>query len=433
MRSPLRFSLVLFMIAFSPVFGAKPTLAPAVFKEIDAAVEAALAAGEAPGAVFRMGHGKECYHQAYGNRAVRPEVEKMSADTIFDVASLTKAVATAPAVMMLVERGRLKLDDPVSRWLPEFQGDGREAVTVRQLLTHSSGMRAGLGRGWGSGRKEALQAACKEPMDSKPGTAFRYSDINFILLGLLVERVSGRSLDDFCTRLIYRPLGMKDTCFLPLGKLPVARIAPTAPVDGKHLRGVVHDPTARLMGGVSGHAGLFSSAADLGRYSEMMLGMGQLNGRRILKESTVKMMTTPQSPRGLPVRGLGWDIDSGYSGQRGELFQVGGYGHSGWTGTAMWIDPFSKTWFVFLSNRIHPSGGGNVLPLQRQLGTLAAKAVTDYEFPAAKAKEAEKAKEEEKARKAREEEAEKAAPGGPEPGDAEPVERESTPRVPAAV
>lgn len=366
---------------------ATPVLAQTAFDagrlaEIDDAIWQAVTDARTPGAVFRMERNGAVYQKAYGERAVVPAFEAMTEETIFDAASLTKVVATTPAVMKLVEAGTLDVEAPVSRYLPEFTGAGKEAITIRQLLTHSSGLRAGLSpAGDWKGREGALKAACAEPLPDKPGTSYRYSDINFILLGLVVERVSGTTLNAFCARKIYAPLAMKDSGYRSLEPGEVSRIAPTTVMaDGKPLRGVVHDPTARRMGGVAGHAGLFTTAEDLGRYARMMLNGGELDGVRIFKAETVKAMTSVQSPAGLPRRGFGWDIDSPYAGPRGAVFPIGSYGHTGWTGTRLWIDPFSKTSTVFLSNRNHPDEEGGVIALQRELGTLAAQGITDFDF-----------------------------------------------------
>ncbi|MGW8258384.1 MAG: serine hydrolase, partial [Thermoguttaceae bacterium] len=214
-----------------------------------------------------------------------------------------------------------------------------------------------------------------------PGTAFKYSDINFILLGEITRRVAKMPLNVFVEREIFCPLKMNDTCYLPPQE-KLARIAPTEAIGGQApLRGVVHDPTARKMGGVAGHAGLFTTAADLARYARMMLNLGKLDGVRIFKPETVKLMTSVQSPPEVQARrGLGWDIDSPYNGPRGKIFPRGSYGHTGFTGGSLWIDPFSKTFVIFLSNRVHPDGKGNVLALRRKLGTLAAEAVMDFDF-----------------------------------------------------
>jgi uncharacterized protein YbbC (DUF1343 family)/CubicO group peptidase (beta-lactamase class C family) len=350
--------------------------------EIDDAISQAVTDAKTPGAVFRLERGDAVHQKAYGDRAIVPAREAMTGDTIFDAASLTKVIATTSAVMKLVDDGKLDVEAPLSRYLPEFTGAGKEAITLRQLLTHSSGLRAGLSPdGDWKGKDGALKLACAEPLTAPPGAAYRYSDINFILLGLLVERVAGEPLDAFCQREIFGPLKMKDSAFRSLDPGDTKRIAPTTVMaDGTALRGVVHDPTARRMGGVAGHAGLFTSAADLGRFARMMLNGGELDGVRILKAETVKAMTSVQSPRGLPRRGFGWDIDSPYAGPRGEVFPIGSYGHTGWTGTRLWIDPFSRTSTIFLSNRNHPDENGSVLALQRELGTLAAKAIKGFDF-----------------------------------------------------
>ncbi|YCM44247.1 exo-beta-N-acetylmuramidase NamZ domain-containing protein [Verrucomicrobiaceae bacterium 227] len=353
--------------------------------EIDDAIEQAITDGRAPGGVFHLEREGEIYTKAYGSRALVPGLEKMTVNTIFDAASLTKVVATTPAIMKLIEGGKLELDSPVSRYLPEFTGQGKELITIRHLMTHTSALRAGLSiRGDWAGKAAAYEAACAEPLRGELGKTYRYSDINFILLGLLVEKVSGVSLDQFCEREIFAPLGMSDCHFRPLAdskpaKLP--RIAPTTEMkDGSVLRGVVHDPTARRMGGVAGHAGLFLTTRDLARYARMYLNGGELEGKRIFKEETVTLMTSVQSPAELPRRGLGWDIDSPYAGPRGALFPVGSFGHTGWTGTRLWIDPYSRSFVIFLSNRNHPTEKGNVIGLQRELGTLSALAIADFDF-----------------------------------------------------
>ncbi len=342
---------------------------------MDAAITQAIADKKCPGGVLWLERTGRAYHQAYGERAVVPEPEPMTEHTIFDAASLTKVVACTPAVMLLVENGKLKLDAPVHTYIPEFTDDGREDITVRQLLTHTSGLPPGIsGAGW-QGAAGAISKACAAQLDTAPGTAFKYSDINFILLGEIVQRVSGTPLEKLVQRAFYGPLKMKDTGYLPATAL-LPRIAPTEVEAGQVLRGVVHDPTARQMGGVAGHAGLFTTAADLARYARMLLNEGELDGVRVLKPETVRAMTSVQTPPNLTTkRGLGWDIDSSYSGPRGEIFPIGSYGHTGWTGTSLWIDPASDTFVIFLSNRNHPTKDGNVLALRRTLGTLAAEAV----------------------------------------------------------
>jgi CubicO group peptidase (beta-lactamase class C family) len=220
------------------------------------------------------------------------------------------------------------------------------------------------------------QAVAEKPV-TPPGTAFKYSDVNFILLGEMVRRVSGQSLPEYVWSRVHKPLSMLDTGFLPAaGKR--RHIAPTEKVAGEVLRGVVHDPTARSMGGVAGHAGLFTTAYDLARYCRMLLNNGTLDGVRVFKPATVGLMTSVQSPAGVAAkRGLGWDIDSPYSGPRGSVFPIGSYGHTGWTGPSVWIDSASQTFVIFMCNRNHPDGKGNVLPLRARLGTLAAEALLD--------------------------------------------------------
>jgi CubicO group peptidase (beta-lactamase class C family) len=349
--------------------------------EMDAAINDAIANHKCPGGVLWLEHEGEVYKKSYGSRALVQDREPMTEDTIFDAASLTKVTATTPAIMLLVERGSVKVDERVSFYIPEFTGEGREAVTVRELMTHTSGLPEDIETktDW-HGQVEAIKKACAEKLRTPPGTSFKYSDINFILLGEIVQRVSHTPLEVFVQREIYTPLKMTNTGYLPSPeKLP--RVAPTEVVDGKPWRGVVHDPTARHMGGVAGHAGLFTTAADLARYARMLLNLGELDGVRIFKPETVKLMTSVQTPASLTAkRGLGWDIDTAFSGPRGEIFPVGSYGHTGWTGGSLWIDPFSKTFVIFLSNRNHPTEGGSVIALRRKLGTLAAEALTNVNF-----------------------------------------------------
>jgi len=352
-----------------------PALRPEKLAEMDAAIQNAIAARQCPGGVLWVEHNGVSYHRAYGHRALVPATEMMTEDTIFDLASLTKVIATTPAVMLLVQRGQVKLDAPVPTYIPEFTGDGKETITIRQLLTHTSGLRAGIDshsnwQGWDA----AIQRICRERLLSPPGDVFRYSDLNFILLGEVVQRCSGTPLQEFVAREIYRPLKMRETGYLPPAAL-LARIAPTEIVEGRPLRGTVHDPTARRMGGVAGNAGIFTTAADLARFARMLLNQGDLDGFQLFKPETVRLMTTVQTPSNVEARrGLGWDIDSEYSGPRGDLFSTSSYGHTGWTGTSLWIDPASRTFVIFLSNRNHPDGQGNVVELRHQLGTLAAEA-----------------------------------------------------------
>lgn len=366
-----------------PVLGISPELLMSLAREpqpkglraLDAIIEAAVRDDVIPGAVVWVGwRGRILYRKAYGWRALVPEREPMTEDTIFDLASLTKVVATAPAIMWLFERGLLRLNDPVTQYLPEFQG-GKSRITVRQLLTHFSGLKPDLEleTDW-SGYEVAIQKALQEPPAAEPGERFIYSDINFILLGEIVRRLSGQPLDEFTREKIFEPLGMHETCFRPPRQwLP--RIAPTEQLPGQShpLRGVVHDPTARRMGGVAGHAGLFSTAHDLSRFAQMMLGLGEFRGARILQPLTVRKMTSPQSPADQYVlRGLGWDIDSAYSANRGELFPLGSYGHTGFTGTSLWIDPTTQSYVILLTNSVHPRVRPPINSLRSRVATLVA-------------------------------------------------------------
>jgi CubicO group peptidase (beta-lactamase class C family) len=360
----------------------RPTVfRPEKLAEMAAAIETAIANKKCPGGVLWLEYKGAAYHKAFGSRALVPAREAMTENTIFDAASLTKVVATTPAVMLLIERGQIELEAAVTHYVPEFTGDGKAAITVRELLTHTSGLPPDIETktDW-HGQAEAIKKACAEKLISKPGAVFGYSDINFFLLGEIVQRVSKMPLQEFVQHEIYAPLKMKDTGFLPPQK-KLFRIAPTEVVDGRPWRGVVHDPTARKMGGVAGHAGLFTTAADLARYARMMLNLGKLEGVKIFKPETVKLMTSVQTPPEISAkRGLGWDIDSPYAGPRGDMFPVGSYGHTGWTGGSLWIDPFSKTFVIFLSNRNHPTEAGNVIALRHKLGTLAAEALENVYF-----------------------------------------------------
>ncbi len=365
----------------------KPAALTEVFRSeklsaIDAAIGNAIASNRCPGGVFWLERHGTVYSKAYGHRAVAPSPELASLDTIYDAASLTKVMATAPAVALLIEQGRIDPERPLAHYLPAFAAHGKETITVRQVFTHASGLRPGLGGGVWSGSDKALELACDEKPTHPPDTKFVYSDINFILLGKLVETVSGQSLDAFCEAHLYRPLGMHDTGYRPLQRgMPLDRIAPTECRGGDGcFRGEVHDPTARKMGGVAGHAGLFTTAADVARFCGMLDAGGILDGVRVMRPQTVARMIAVQTPPNLPKRGLGWDIDSPYAGPRGSLFPVGSFGHSGWTGTSLWQDPGSHTWVIFLSNRNHPTEEGNILALRRQLGTLAAESLIGVEF-----------------------------------------------------
>ncbi|HTV56987.1 MAG TPA: exo-beta-N-acetylmuramidase NamZ domain-containing protein, partial [Terriglobia bacterium] len=347
--------------------------------EIAPAVRQAIHDGECPGAVVVVGHkGKIVYQRAFGHALYDPHSPRMTLDTLFDMASLTKVIATTPSIMQLFEEGKIRLDDPVANYWPEFGENGKQDVTVRDLLTHYSGLPPDLPleQPW-MGREIALKLIVDARLINPPGTRFVYSDVNFETLGELVRRISGQPLNVYAEQHIFKPLGMDHTRFLPPARLR-AEQAPTQPPNQKNEDipwYVVNDPTSYRMDGVAGHAGLFSTAEDLAIYAQMILNGGAENGARILSPLTVVKMTTPQSPPySMAVRGLGWDIDTAFSSNRGELFPEGSFGHTGWTGTSIWIDPFSQTYVILLTNAVHPGAHGNVISLRSRVATLVAAA-----------------------------------------------------------
>lgn len=363
---------------------------------IDAAIQTSIEKKELPGAVVLVArHGKVVWRRAYGARAVEPQREAMTLDTIFDLASLTKVVATTTSVMMLIEQGKVRLSDPVIQFIPEMKGDGRDAITIEQLLTHMSGFAPDFDlRDRWTGYDEAIKRLSREPLRSQPGTRFVYSDINYIALGEVVHRVSGEMLNDFARRNIFVPLGMHDTGFNPAANLR-SRIAPTEKRRGQlsylgdtgadagtageqWLRGEVHDPTSFRMNGVAGHAGLFSTADDLAIFCQMLLNGGSYNNIRVLSPMTITAMTQPHAvAESGAARGLGWDIATSFSTNRGDLFPLGSFGHTGFTGTSIWIDPASDSFVIFLSNRVHPDGKGDVASLRGRVASIVASSITD--------------------------------------------------------
>jgi uncharacterized protein YbbC (DUF1343 family)/CubicO group peptidase (beta-lactamase class C family) len=358
---------------------------------LDSILKDSVAAGEFPGAVVLVGQSdRTLCLKALGERDVLPQHEPMSVRTIFDLASLTKVVATAPVIMRLVEEGKLRLNDPVQHYLPEFTGGGKDQITLRMLLTHTSGLRpdppAEVDVG---GRDAVIKFIYGDALVAPPGSQFIYSDTGYVVLGELAQRVTGKSLDVLAQETVFGPLGMRHTRFLPPSAW-IPRIAPTEEIDlpagmkagsgqGRVVRGVVHDPTARALGGVAGDAGVFSTAGDLAIFCRMMLEGGRIPGgagKRMLSEEAVHKMTTPQSPPWLPdSRGLGWDIDSGYSSPRGEFFPLSSYGHTGFTGTSLWLDPASKVYVILLSNSVHPYARTGLISLRSRVATLAAAAL----------------------------------------------------------
>jgi len=425
------------------------------FSAVSTLVDQAIGAKKLPGAVVLINHdGRTVFEKAYGNRALEPAVEPMTEDTVFDMASLTKCLVTATAVMQLYEAGKLQFDDPVAKYLPEFAANGKQAVTIRELLTHYSGLPEDidLKDAWGltaPDKAEGIRRAMNASLEAVPGTHFKYSDINFITLGTLVEKVSGQPLEEYAQQHIFEPLGMTNTHYLAFaracgdfdlhgsavslpmtvsvmsahpGPVPCAvdgpssevetewmpgewipRIAPTQyddqgsaetnPNYQRMLRGTVHDPTTRRMGGVAGHAGVFSTAADVALFAQALLD--RLAGRTSnfpLKQATLKLMTQAEQPStavagatiftsdgktttGVAARGFGWDLNSAFSRPRGEIFPIGSFGHTGFTGTSLWMDPGSDSFVVILANAIHPRGGAPISVLRGQVASAAARSL----------------------------------------------------------
>jgi uncharacterized protein YbbC (DUF1343 family)/CubicO group peptidase (beta-lactamase class C family) len=378
------FSLLVFFFALQTPAGDAPSGSIPVerFHPIDPVMEHALARGDLPGAVVLVEHrGRTVFRKAYGLRSKQPAEKPMTVDTIFDLASLTKPIATATSIMILIEQGKLHPADRVARYLASFGQNGKAEVTIEQLLLHTSGFVADNPvSDYRDGRQRAFERIDQLAPVAPPGSRFIYSDLNYIVAGEVVEKLSGQSLGRFAADHIFKPLGMKDTGFRPLqsGSGPESlheRLAPTEERDGRWLVGEVHDPRSFLLGGVAGHAGLFSTADDLAVYAQMILGGGTHRGQRILSPLGVRLMTTPRPvPGGL--RAYGWDVQTSFSSNRGELFPRGeSFGHTGFTGTSIWIDPGSQTAVIFLSNRVHPKAKTNINGLRGQVATIAAAAV----------------------------------------------------------
>jgi uncharacterized protein YbbC (DUF1343 family)/CubicO group peptidase (beta-lactamase class C family) len=339
---------------------------------IDAAVEDAIAAQSVPGAVVLIGrHDRVLFRRAYGFRQVEPDRVPMTIDTLFDLASLTKPIATATSIMALVERGSVALDERLVRYVPECNGEDKRTITLRQLLLHVSGLPADLPKDdFARGRPEAIRRICSASLRAAPGATSIYSDLGFVLLEEVVRRVTSRELSEFAEDAIFAPLGMRETGFVPPDGLKL-RAAWTEFVDGVWRAGVVHDPRAFLLGGVAGHAGLFSTGDDLAVYARAILGGGEVDGKRVLSRPTVASMIAPHDVPG-SIRALGWAVQSEW---KGEGWSPTAIGHFGFTGTALWIDPDKDLFSVVLTNRVHPDGHGDAKPLVSRINTLAAQAV----------------------------------------------------------
>lgn len=451
------------------------------FATVSKLMNDAIAAERLPGAVVVLGHGgRIVFDRAYGSRKLAGEpgldespaaAEPMTEDTIFDIASLTKCLATATAVMQLYEQGKVQFDDPVQNYLPDFNAAAdplRAKVTVRMLLTNTSGegIDVNLQDPWGlseANKSEGIHRALTTPLQSAPGEVFRYSDINYILLGALVEKLTGNAEDVYVQQNIFAPLGMKETRYLPAakacgprkvrgaaiawarapkGRMPIvcapgtwstsllSRIAPTAhdeesradpsknPNYDHLLRGTVHDPTARRMGGVAGHAGVFSTARDVSIYAQALLDRRAGRPSKFpLKQTTVELMTSPEQPghtaqqleaaneaaraaiattpnttdprlapnypaiNGQNLFGFGWDIDTAFSKPRGRIFPIGSFGNTGFTGTSLWMDPASDTYVILLANSIHLRGSPPISDLRGEVATATAQALQLPQLP----------------------------------------------------
>ncbi len=352
-----------------------PSIGEEPRRQIDDVVNGAIEEGQMPGAVVVIGNQNGVlFEKAFGERQVLPDPEPMTLDTVFDLASLTKPIATATSVMKLVEMGKVKLDDPVAKHLPRFSERGKEQVTVQQLMLHVGGLIPDNSMSdYQDGVEQSIDNFLTLPLNYPPGRRFRYSDVGFEVLAELVRSASGQSVDAFARSQVFAPLGMNETGYSPRNDLK-ARSAPTEKREGEWMRGEVHDPRAFALGGVAGHAGLFSTASDLAIYARAMLGGGAIGDTRILEQATVDRMTKPYEVPG-GIRGLGWDKQTGYSSNRGESMSERAYGHGGFTGTAMWIDPGLDLFVIFLSNRLHPDGKGSVNSIAGKIGTIAADAL----------------------------------------------------------
>jgi CubicO group peptidase (beta-lactamase class C family) len=340
--------------------------------EIDQVVEEEIAKRNFPGAVVLVGQQDEIlYWKAFGYKAVDPCDEPVGKNTIFDLASITKPIATATSIMILIDRKKIELDDYVSKYLPAFACNGKEDVRIEHLLTHTSGLPA-----YTSAAKltEQFGNPCPDKVIdkifsleavSKPGKEFCYSCLGYIILAKVVEKVSGQNINDFSKENIFSPLGMKHTSYNP-PKFREQEIAATEVIDGRPLRGIVHDPLARLMAGLSGNAGLFSNAYDLSIYCRMLLNSGALNGTKILSPEAVTLLTTARTHG----RTCGFDINSKYAWVKGSYAPEEAFCHTGYTGTSIVCEPASKTFIIILTNRVHPNDDGTTKPVRIKISDI---------------------------------------------------------------
>lgn len=373
----LKLAYFVFLLGFGFCSG---RVLPELLTQIDSAVNDAIAKKWMPGAVVLVGNkGNVVYHKAFGIKNAEPVPVPMTCDTVFDVASLTKPVVTAVLMMKLVEQGLVCLSDPVALYLPDFDVPDKKMITLEHLLTHRAGFAADLAVApCSQGKEKVLQFLAQQKLAYVPGTSYIYSCQGYFVLQQVIEKILKTTLDVAARTLIFEPLCMKDSCFCPGNEL-LGRIAPTERVAGILLHGVVHDPAARTLGGVLGNAGLFTTAADLAIFCQMMLDGGAYHDVRILSEASVKRMTSAGSTPFDCARGLGWEINSPRAFlARGDLFPVGtSYGHTGFTGTSLWLDPTSQTYVVFLSNRLYPDGKGNLQNLRSKIATIVAASIAN--------------------------------------------------------
>ena len=369
----VRFFLCLFLLAVLPGPSRAASPLPEVTAQIDRLIEGAISRGVIAGGVVLIGNETENFFEhAYGKTSLTPDAAPMRPETIFDLASLTKVTATTPAILKLAEEGRLSLVDPVSRWLPEFAGKGKDELLILHLLTHTSGL-DDFPLSDANPRQSAILGAAGERLKGEIGSRFHYADINFILLAEIVSRVAGEELDRYAARAFYEPLGMSDTGFRPpAGKTP--RCASTLTAENVWLTGIPQDGPARQLGGVAGHAGLFSTARDLATFCRMLLDGGEFGGKRVLSSRAVDQMTAPYFSRGGRVmRGLGWDMASPYSSPKGSGFSEFSFGHTGYSGTSLWIDPQTGVFVVLLTTRLEYRKVSELNQLRAELSSLAAR------------------------------------------------------------
>lgn len=375
----------LFCSVSSAVLAAEP------YDRIAPLIEKAIADKQFPGAVVLVGRGEQLlYRKAFGFKTYSPAAAVTSLDTVFDLASLTKPLVTTTLIMQLVEQGELRLTDPLGKYLKQLQDPKLKKVTVQQLLTHSSGLADGFDRSefW-QGKAGLNKQLATLQLSAEPGQQFIYSDIDFILLGVLIEQITNQSLHLLAQQRIFQPLQMKDSRYLPLNSALhdaayLQRIAPTEQLKADadyqkllpnyrqpYLHAVVHDPTALRLGGVAGHAGVFGTADDLALFAQMLLNGGELKGQRVLSPLAVQRLLTPVVI-GKQSRALGWDMDTPYSAPKGDLMPQGSFGHTGFTGTSLWIEPDSGTYLILLSNRVHPNRNSSITELRARLANIVA-------------------------------------------------------------